>query len=157
MPVELLSYWTEADSQQMNIQYARGVYKGKRCREKDQMQFGVEVEGSETASLLGWHWRGNKNYPWDCKTLSLLHGHKTISQWIYGKASSTLRNLETFKQEEGLKTQRGFTWSKSPYVRAVIGGGILCQWVHHKGQKSNTRWITGKSSGLIRKKTYVRK
>lgn len=67
MPVELLSYWTEADSQQMNIQYARGVYKGKRCREKDQMQFGVEGRGVRD-SIFAWvTLKRNKNYPWDCK------------------------------------------------------------------------------------------
>ena len=103
-------------SQQMNIQYARGNHKGKRFREKDQMQFGVEG-GRVRDSIFAWvTLKRNKNYPWDCKSIlwAFSHGHKTISQWIYGKASSTLRNLETFEQEEGLKTQRASVGVSNP-------------------------------------------
>lgn len=53
----------------MNIQYARVYHKGKRFREKDQMQFGVEG-GRVRDSIFAWvTLKRNKNYPWDCKSI----------------------------------------------------------------------------------------
>lgn len=89
-----------------------GTTRKKDAGGKNGMQLGVESGGVRGCIFDQVTLKRNKNYPWDCKNILWPFSHvlKTIPEWIYGKAHSTLRNLETFEQEEGLKRQETSLW-----------------------------------------------